>query len=366
MNTKRHITRTLAATALAVVAACQNSPVLVDTELEGITLSQPDKDRVIEFATFADRSTRAVATVSDLEYYHPTFKVYGTKTSNEGTKVQPIFEGVTVTAHIAEEDTVPNTWDYDTDRYWDKQADNYQFIAYAPAHAPIAYQHNLVEVNHETAGFYSLDYTLIGQNLMQGAPATAEKNAGFTGEEGTDCDVMRSAPFSVTDPNTTPVVTFNFSHTLAKLLVTAKANAGAPYVITIDTLTVSGLLSTGTYDHAAGWQVKATDLVDYTFDTPATALSATDKTYFVESLVMPQDTAATQVITLDYTITSGTYSEQFTYTTTLADVFAGKATRLVGANSYSVNFNIAPEKNIITFDAGVTKWAENETNNNIE
>lgn len=366
MNTKRHITRTLAASALAVVAACQNSPVLVDTELEGITLSQPDKDRTIEFATFADRSTRAAATVSDLEFYHPTFKVYGTKTSNGGDKVQPIFEGVTVTVHIAEEDTVPNTWVYDTDRYWDKQADYYQFVAYAPAHAPIAYQHNLVEVNHPTATFYSHDYTLIGQNLMQGAPTTAEKNAGFTGEEGTDCDVMRSEPFAVTDPNTTPVVTFNFKHTLAKLNVTAKANADAPYVITIDSVCVAGLLSTGSYDHTNGWEAKGTNLVDYVFDTPATAITATTKTYVVESLVMPQDIAATQLVTLCYTITSGTYSEEFTYTTTLADLFANKATQFEAANSYTVNFNIAPEKNIITFEAGVTAWEEHETNNNIE
>ena len=367
MNTKRHITRTLAATALAVVAACQNSPVLVDTELEGITLSQPDKDRAIEFATFADRSTRAVATVSDLEFYHPTFKVYGTKTSNGGDWVQPIFEGVTVTAHIAEEDTVPNTWVYDTDRYWDKQADYYQFVAYAPAHAPIAYQHNLVEVNHPTATFYSHDYTLIGQNLMQGAPTTAEKNAGFTGEEGTDCDVMRSEPFAVTDPNTTPVVTFNFKHTLAKLNVTAKANAGSPYLIEVDSLRIDDLYSTGRYDHSKGWVVSdSTALVDYRYTTPSTPLSASRKTYFVESLVMPQDIAATQLVTLCYTITSGTYSEEFTYATTLADLFANKATQFEAANSYTVNFNIAPEKNIITFEAGVTAWEEHETNNNIE
>ena len=355
---RRNITKTLAAAMVTAIAACTNSPVLIDTEFEDIQLKRPDEGSRIEFSTFADRSTRAAATVSDLEFYHQTFKVYATKTSDEGNKVQPIFEGVTVTANIAEGEE-PNTWEYDTDRYWDKQADNYQFIAYAPAHAPIAYQHNLVEVNHETAGFYSHDYTLIGQNLMQGAPATAEKNAGFTGEEGTDCDVMRSAPFSVTDPNTTPVVTFNFSHTLAKLLVTVKANAATPYTITVTGVKVDDLLSTGAYDHAKGWEAKGTALVDYAFTTPATALSATDKNYFVESLMMPQAVAATQVVTLNYTITSGTYNEQFTYVTTLADVFNGKASTFDKGNSYTVNFNIAPENNIITFDAGITTWVDN-------
>lgn len=356
----------LAATLLTAVA-CTNGPVLVDTEFEDITLKQPEKDTPIEFSTFADRSTRAVATVNDLEYYHNTFKVYGTKTSNEGTKIQPVFNGITVTANIAEGDDEPNTWEYDTDRYWDKQADNYQFIAFAPAHAPLAYQHNLVEVNDASACFFSQeDYTLIGQNLMEGAPATAEKNAGFTGatdEEGTpltDCDVMRSAPFSVTDPKTTPVVNFNFSHTLAKLLVTVKANAAAPYVITINNITVEDLLSTGSYDHTDGWVAKGENTVDYRYTTPATALSATDKTYFIEALAMPQAVAATQVVTLNYTITSGDYSEQFTYTSNLAEIFAGKATTFLAANSYTVNFNIAPEENIITFHAGVTAWAEED------
>ena len=322
-------------------------------------VSQQEKEIRIEFSTFADRSTRAVPTVSDLEFYHPTFKVYATKTSDEGNKVQPIFNGVTVTAAISEDEETPNTWEYDTDRYWDKQADNYQFVAFAPATAPLGYQHNLVEVNHETASFFSTsDLTIKGQNLQEGAPAKAEKNAGFTGEEGTDCDVMLSAPFAVTDPATTPVVTLNFRHTLAKLLVTAKANADAPYVITINNIAVNGLLSTGTYDHTEGWQTKDDETVDYSFTSPGTNLSATGKTYFIESLVMPQNVDATQVITITYTITSGSYSEECTYTTTLAELFKGKTDTYKGGNSYTVNINFAPEKNIITFDAGVTEWTD--------
>ena len=372
MNIKHSIPTFLAAAMLTAMTACQNSPVLIETELKDITLVQPDSTCPIQFATFANRSTRAVATINDLEFYHPTFKVYGTKTSNEGTKVQSIFEGVTITANIAEGEE-PNTWQYDTDRYWDKQADYYQFVAFAPAHAPIAYQHNLVEVNHETASFFSpKDYTLIGQNLMQGAPAAAEKNAGFTGETDqdgnaiTDCDVMRSAPFAVTEPKTTPVVTLNFSHTLAKLMVTIKANAAAPYVITVNNMTITGLLSTGNYDHKDGWKTSGTSTVDYHYTAPAQALSATAKTYFLESLVMPQDISATQVLTLNYTITSGSYTEQFTYTATLADLFNGKATGYSGANSYIVNFNIAPEHNIITFDAGVTEWKEDDNDVSLE
>lgn len=353
---KKTITAAMAALA---IASCTNVPVLVDREIDVNGYKKPEAEQRIEFSTFADRSTRAVPTVSDLEFYHPTFKVYATKTSDEGNKVQPIFRGVTVTAAIAEDKDTPNTWVYDTDRYWDKQADNYQFVAFAPAHAPLGYQHNMVEVNHKTASFFSTaDYTLIGQNLQQGAPAKAEKNTGFTGKEGTDCDIMSSAPFTVEDPATTPVVTLNFGHTLSKLLITAKANAAAPYVITMNSVSVAALNSTGAYEHNEGWVAKSTATVDYNFTTPATPLSATEKTYFIESLVMPQNVSATQVVTLNYTITSGTYSEDFTYKATLADLFKDKATAFNGGSSYLVNFNIAPERNIITFDTGVTQWAD--------
>lgn len=370
---KRNITKvSMAALLTATVVACSNSPVLVDTEFEEVELKRPIEEDVIEFTTFADRSTRAVATVSDLEFYHPTFKVYGTKTSNNGGKIQTIFEGVVVTADIAEGED-ENSWTYEIDRYWDKQADSYQFVAFAPAHAPLAYQHNMVEVNDEEAEFFSPnDYTLIGQNLQEGAPDAAEKNAGFTGqvdEEGnalTDCDVMRAAPFAVLEPATTPVVTLNFSHTLAKLLVTVKANAAEPYVITVNNVTVADLLSTGSYDHTKGWVAKDGNTVDYLYTSPATALSADVKTYFIESLVMPQAIAATQVLTLDYTITSGNYSERFTYKATLADLFNGKSTDFKGANSYAVNFNIAPEANIITFDTGVTGWVNTDSAIDIE
>ena len=369
---KKNIIQTALATVFATgLVACSQSPVMVDTEFENVGLKTPAKGVAIEFATFANRNTRAVATVNELEFYHQTFKVYATKTSDDETKVQPIFQGVEVKAQISETEEEANTWEYDTDRYWDTQADYYQFVAFAPAHAPLGYQHTLVEVNNEDASFFSSeDYTLIGQNLQEGEPATAEKNAGFTGETNadgdyvTDCDVMRSAPLKVSDPATTPVVSLDFSHTLAKLLVTVKANASEPYVITVTGVKVASLLSTGTYDHVEGWQTKGDEVVDYLYTSPAKEVSASQKTYFVESLLMPQDIVDTQVLTLDYTITSGDYSEQFTYQATLAELFEDKATAFQGASSYSVNFNIAPEKNIITFDAGVTEWAN--TSSDIE
>ncbi|MBQ5911611.1 MAG: fimbrillin family protein [Bacteroidaceae bacterium] len=367
MNTNRNILALLSAVILFGMTACQNSPILVDTEIDNVEINREDKEHLISFATFANRSTRAVPTISDLEFYHPTFKVYGTKTSHEGTKIQPIFEGITVKAVIAEDAETPNTWHYDTDRYWDKQAENYQFVAFAPAHAPLGYKHNSVEVNDPSAKFFSVeDLTIVGQNLQEGAPSFDEKNTGFTGIDGADCDVMRSDAFPVPEPKTTPVVTLNFRHTLAKLLVTAKANSATPYIINIDNMQVADVLSTGAYDHTKGWYASTEDLVTYKYTAPSTALSAAKKTYFIESLVMPQEIKSSQVLTINYTITSGDYSEEFTYKATLAELFNGKATNFSQANSYTINFNIAPEQNIITFDTGITAWEEDDNNPSLE
>lgn len=344
--------------ALSLIAACSNGDVLIDTEFGDFDYIDSTQGPAIKFAPFANRSTKAQATESDLEFYHQTFKVYGTKTNNDSSTIQPVFEGVTVTAQIAAEDTVENSWTYDIDRYWDKQADNYQFVAFAPAHAPLAYHHNMVEVNDDSAKFFSpSNYVLIGQNLQEGAPQTEEKNTGFTGEAGKDCDIMRSDAFAVLDPATTPIVTFNFRHTLAKLMVSIKANADSPYTIRIDSVCVSNLYSSGDYDHTKGWQVKdSTAFVNYQYTTPDTCVSATQKMYFIESLLMPQKVSDTHILTLVYTILSGSYSESFTYKASLAELFNGKASEFTRGNNYTINFNIAPEKNIITFDAGVTVW----------
>ena len=125
MKLRKNLSKAAVATLLLATASCQQGEVLVDTEISDFEYVDNSQGPAIAFDTFANSSTRATATVSDLEFYHPTFKVYGTKTSNGGNKVQPIFEGVTVTAPIGEGDA-PNTRTHDTDRYWAQQADSDQ------------------------------------------------------------------------------------------------------------------------------------------------------------------------------------------------------------------------------------------------
>jgi len=352
-NIRKHL---IMASLLIAASACTNdNNVLVDTESTGADTRQV----AIELTSFANRSTKAAATVGDLEFFHNTFKVYGTKTSHGGTKIQTVFDGVEVAAQIAAGDE-PNTWSYSPVRYWDKQADNYKFVAFAPATAPLTYTHGDKEVGDATATFSSTSNLVIkGQNLQEGAPQTKEKHTGFTGETGKDCDVMRAELFPVAAPKTTPEVNLTFHHTLAKLNLTVKANSDAPYAITINSINVNDLFSAGKYDHNKGWVVaNDMDYVDYRFTTPATKLSASEKTYFIESLVIPQYINDSHVVTINYTITSGSYSEEFAYTSTLKELFEGKADQFKETCSYTVNFNIAPESNIITFNAGVVAWKD--------
>ncbi len=353
---------------LLAASACNNGEVLIDTEFGDFDYIDSSKGPAIKFAPFANKITKAVPGVTDLEFYHNDFKVYGTKTNNDSTKIQHVFEGVTVSAVIEADPSVDNSWTYDIDRYWDKQADNYQFVAFAPAHAPMAYMHNNVEVNDASAKFFSpSDYSLVGQNLQEGAPQENEKHAGFTGLGGNDCDIMRSDAVCIDDPSTTPVVTFNFGHTLAKLLVSVKASQDAPYTISVDSLCVSGLYSSGNYDHNQGWVVKdSSSLVNYYYTAPDTTISANKKMYFVESLMMPQNISNSQMLTLIYTVYSGSYSEEFSYKASLADLFSGKASEFGKGKSYTVHFTIAPEKNIISFDTGVTLWDNTDSNIDID
>ncbi|MBO7270926.1 MAG: hypothetical protein J6U81_06740, partial [Bacteroidales bacterium] len=153
---KKNIFKTLSlGVLLLATSACNNGEILVDTEFGDFDYVDSSKGPVIKFAPFANKITKAVPTLTDLEFYHNDFKVYGTKLNNDSTKIQHVFEGVTVSAVIDADPSVENSWTYDIDRYWDKQADSYQFVAFAPAHAPMAYTHNNVEVNDASAKFFS-------------------------------------------------------------------------------------------------------------------------------------------------------------------------------------------------------------------
>ena len=188
----------LAAAATMLVSCAQTEKINND-------LKDTTEPRVIGFSSYSEKATRS--TSSDLEYYHNTFAVYGTKQSkNDATDIQYLFggaataagtqPGVTCTYQDPTKTDVLGDWRYDDPRFWDKQA-TFDFIAYAPVSAknPIRYYYNDEKAEVGDAGNdfrTTAPYILEGTNL-QAAPTTSEMVKGFTVEANGDLDLMVSS-----------------------------------------------------------------------------------------------------------------------------------------------------------------------------
>ncbi len=328
---------------LALLAVGCSNEVLVEEQQN----PQEEVQTPISFATFADKQVRSQSVL--MEDYHNTIAVYGVK---ENVTVQTVFNNVTLT--YTTPGGTPNDWAYSPLRYWDKQAD-YEFIAFAPASAPMAYV--LHTDGKVTGGHFqtSTPYTLVGQNLQNGT-SNEEIYTGFIGGTGKDTDIML-APMVPANGTTKGIVNFNFYHILSKLNVAVKLNASlGSSVVKVKNITISGLKDTGTYTDAAGWSATATD-PNYKLqfnNATGVAVNATKALYFLESLVMPQDMAGT--LNMEYTITSDGYSETYYYEQSLEDIFT--TTTFDKGSNYTITFTISPS--VITFDAKVSNWAKGE------
>ena len=375
--------------AAAMLAACSN-----DVALRDNVQTQTEAPKAIGFNSYSLKATRGDATVkTNLEYYHSTFAVYGTKQSNnDETDIQYVFGaaptetvltpvGVTCTFQTTA-DAVLGDWKYENPRYWDKQA-TYDFIAYAPVSAnnPIRYSYAEVggQVGDDGNEFVTTEpYTLTGTNL-QATATTAEIVKGFTGTA--DLDLMISEPNAQQDLVGTAYkahdeyVNLLFRHILAKLNVTfAKAAVLDNATVTIKSVKIEGFCPTGEYkesDYAVSSDSKTSG---WTASTPADAdpyvlaysstdgqnlnSSENDPYYFIESLVIPQTIDADNkvILTAKYTIKSGTYSEDYTYKLDLHSVAA--LNEFFDGYNYTLKFTIQPD--VIKFDATVAKWADQE------
>ena len=385
----------LAALTLALGGSCTSD---VLTEEEGTQVA-------IGFSAVTNRLTRGDTKPEGTDYfledYHQTFAVYGTKKSQVDGEVSYVFgdnataltetskyDGVTCTFEEAGTQLV-GQWTYAPARFWDTQAD-YRFIAYAPAAAPIRYVYGKAGDETAATGYRFLStapYTILGQNL-QATPTQEEQKVGFTGEgAGKDTDIMISDAQSVNGASHQrgSTVDLIFHHTLSKLNVKLDVETAEPadtdsvagYRVEVSDVRIDSLYSQGSFD-TGSWTVNdsaaTSPLVSYTFATekPGVKLD-TEDTYFIESLVMPQDIAANQKVTLVYTITSidenkNEHAEKYTYQTTLADIFAITATTPIATeflenSNYTISFHLNPENNVIQFDAGVAEWAQNLGNN---
>ena len=386
------------AAAATILAACTQ-----DTLMNNV--QESEQPTSIGFTSFSTKTSKGDPLVNtNLEFYHNSFVVYGTKQSvNDATDIQYVFGGKATAAGIQDgvtctyqttPDAVLGDWKYTDPRYWDKQA-NYDFIGYAPASDanPLRYYYSAAKAQVGDAGneFKTKQaYILTGTNLMQGAPATATKLKGFTGDKDLDLMVVYAANAQAGATHDNPV-NLEFHHILSKLNVSfAKAESLDGVDITITSVEIEGFKDKGKYQSSkysytsdpkvSGWTAS------YSADPSTYKLSFTgsqalnngtyqdldndpttpdvyvkgDPYFLIESLVMPQTIAATgQVkITIKYTYTSGSYSEDLSYTDDIYDIAAALHQYFDGY-SYNLNFTFDPTP--IKFDASVAVWADQVT-----
>ncbi len=357
-----------------------------------------DKQAVIGFASYSEKTTRGdVGEPANLEYYHGTFAVYGTKKNkHDATDIQYVFGGKATAAGVQagvtctyqnQADAVLGDWKYTDPRIWDKQA-SYNFIAYAPVLAgnPIRYYYDAANSEVGDAGNCfktSSAYILTGTNL-QATATQAEKTKGFNAAN-TDLDLMISGSEAQNGASHDNFVNLEFKHILSKFNVTiTQAESLYNSVVTIKEVTISGLKDKGSYDQAdydntadpmvSGWTADSEDntykliynkaggqvldkgqyVDDDSDNTTPDVYHAGVPYFFIESLVMPQ-TIADDAVTLNikYNITTGSHSEDFKYELDLYDVAALQ--KFYDGYNYFLNFTISPDP--IKFNASVTTWA---------
>ena len=213
---------------------------------------------------------------------------------------------------------------------------------------------------------------------------------------------MIASPCVIADPKSASKVQLNFNHILSRLNVgvkkATKPVADNPFttaIVTLNELKVCNMQSTGSFDESATittgtlaggttkrWNTTSSPVFDYTYTTASTVNTA--ESFVLQSLVIPQ-TVSYENVTLDgksngsdLTTTNAPYiyikynikaatndqtGENFVRYINLAKAF-GKS-----AENESVAFNegwqntlhITIDADVISFDADVYRWAENNS-----
>ena len=333
----------IAATAL-VLAGCSD----VDT-LKRDVQNNNENGEAIGFTSYTQKITRAEnsgAAYSWNFYNHQeSFRVWAYKNPNN-TYTDQVFNGVVIDA--TRDGDAPNyVYDFEYHvagqaRFWDKAASNYEFYAAAPADGSNETNGDwqfkttgITSYANQDKGYFETTSTLSGVNLRAATSdaskltSLAEATSSFKGTS--DIDKLIAAPCSgnyktFIDPsdNTKHIVQLSFIHILSKMNVTVKKDEVLdPKEVKLLSIEFFNLknkgefsestaaASTGSYDrwdNVAKAQVNNADVV-YSYvsadgddegsepDGVVLSKDASEKIYFIESLVIPQ---AVETETVDY------------------------------------------------------------------
>ena len=374
----------LIAAAIAILTSCSSESIF--NEIKDESPRTP-----ITFSSYSEKSTKADvgndASMNNLEFFHSTFSVYGTKKDMD-SEIQYVFGdtarkiGTTCTYTGNGDGTFHGSnWSYGEERFWDKWS-TYNFIAYAPADHeknPLSFTYGTAQevgaLGVSGRDILAPDYFLTGKNLQLAMPTATPKEKGFN-VYGEDLDLMTCNPYLNRDGKNQNTVDFNFHHILAKLNVsiakTADMNEGT---VIIDSIIITGLKDMGSYaeskygnpatELSSGWTLANTNhnakyelayrVAEGHPELPDAQGNTLNPLYYIESMVMPQTIANDAKLSLRYKITKGNYKEYYKYDIDLKDLFA----TFLGRSYYTIKFTLNSE--VISFDVDAANWASNES-----
>ena len=336
----------IAAAALVFAGCAEN-----DTFKKDINEIDGENGGTIGFTSFTEKVTKAEN--SDALYswtffdHQESFKVWARKNNQP---LNDVFKGTTVTV-TREGNASPYTYKYtySPDRYWDKLADNYNFYAAAPAPAANStwawyFEDNLITDDASIdKGYFKVtgNFALNGVNLQSvenGGTSAATKNVfkdakvtkGSTEYKDVDLLMADETPIARAFYNKTnpEAVNLNFIHILSKLNITISTSLPTTgdnaHDVDLLAFEVKNVPNTGNFDentanlaadkkwirwtldatptktniptgieayNATNYQIDNTKLVDvpYTNVQATNPVPAPNKTYIVESLIIPQE-----------------------------------------------------------------------------
>lgn len=368
------------AMAAAMLASC------AQTGLVEEIAEEPQK--AIGFSTFVDKATRAgdqaensTATYEQgMNIHHETFKVWGFK----NTSTTAVFDAVDV-KYVAASTSVDGSsilahWKYDNLRYWDKAATDYYFYACAPA-SPFTFT-GTQENGKFTIGTTGSEYEVEALNI---SPKSSEA-AQTSWKEETESDLMIAAPCHLDGTSLSNAYTgkvgLNFIHILSRLNIVIKKYGPSSTSIQVTNITIGNMKYKGTFDEGNGvanntigtssrWK-KTNDKKDYSYAINYSVPSDKNN-YVIEALIMPQATNLEEVkldgtetkneayITINYSLTSGSITEDFTACYNLAKVFGITSGTLDFNEGWQNTLTITLAPQAIAFTANTAPWVDKVT-----
>lgn len=388
----------------AIVASCAENDTFKDVKTS--------ESKAIGFAAYSEKATKA-DNHTTLEFFYPTFNVYGWKSYDNGSNWTNIFDDITNEYFLAKTAQSGKTvsgngqviytgsgenpeaewgeetagWYYQGIRYWDSYANAHRFSAYAPIAASakvVCSPDGTIKIGDDGTGEGAKGTITVDNTNLMSTPATALAYTGFVGDYMT----------ATTNAYNASPVALAFSHELAKINIQINLAAGVTTKqdVVVNDINITGLNGTSYFDNTEdvaspsagyldGWHTPTTAIA-YRVQGPVDATTGykmngttagTDNfnTYYVmERLMIPQNiaktTPANAIQPSDFT-TSGAYiyvkytigTQEYTGYWGLANLFDATAAtniNLKGGYEYTLSITVGPDP--IYFTASVSTWTE--------